>query len=99
MTTALAPVKNGKQSEIERDTRGRFVTGNKGGPGRPPVEFSPRQIIRTQLEQRPSVIAKLFDLAEEGDLTAILAIIHYVEPPVKGDSAPVVVNTQVNVSW
>jgi hypothetical protein len=58
---------------------GKFVKGNKGGPGRPPIAFSPTAIIRARVEERPAVIDKLFEAADKGEAWAITYIIDRIE--------------------
>lgn len=65
--TEQAPDKNGKQSATGRDAKGRFAPGNRGGPGRPPAEFSFTELLRAKVAERPQLIERLVKLAESED--------------------------------
>lgn len=74
--TMQAPVKNRRQSAAERDERGRFLPGNKGGPGRPPAPFSVRELLRGKVADRPKTVERILDLCEsEDEHVAVRAIL------------------------
>lgn len=69
---------NKNRAQKERDDHGRFVKGWKGGPGRPPVEFSPTALLRTAVAERPKVVARIMELAESEDENVALKALMYI---------------------
>lgn len=73
MTVMAAPDKNGTKSA--RDDKGRFAPGNKGGPGRPPAEFSITELLRAEIAARPKLVKRWADLMESDDENVALRAI------------------------
>lgn len=56
---------------MERDERGMFAPGNKGGPGRPPKGECLTDILREKVDKE-AIAERLIELAmERGDITAL----------------------------
>lgn len=101
----MAPDKNGGQS-VERDAHGRFVKGNRGGPGRAPAAFSFTELLRAKVAERPVIVSRLIELAESEDenvaLKAILGIANRLDGMPKQSqehSGPGGGDIQVKVRW
>lgn len=62
---------------------GKFQPGNRLSKGRPPVEYSITELVRTGIKERPRIIERWLDLAEspDGDLAlkAIISLVNRVE--------------------
>ncbi len=75
-------VKNGTLTG--KDGKGRFAPGNHFGHGRPPAIFSPTELLRAKVSQRPSVIERLLDLCESDDeqvaVRAIQVVLKQIDP-------------------
>lgn len=63
-----------------RDARGRFLKGapRKAGPGRPPAEFSPTQLLRSKVAERPQIIERILALAESEDENVAIKALTYI---------------------
>lgn len=69
---------------IEKDARGRFAPGNRGGPGRPRKHYEQRyqRIVYDALtpEALFRAVSKLIELAEQGDVAAIRELLRLALP-------------------
>lgn len=63
-----------------RDAKGRFLKGapRKAGPGRPPAEFSPTELLRAAVADRPAIIERILELAESEDENVAVKAITYI---------------------
>ena len=62
-----------------RDEFGRFIKGQTGNPkGRPPVEFSPTQLLRAAVAERPKIIQRILALCESEDENVAIKALTYV---------------------
>ena len=88
------PISNGENGDDDRDAKGRFKPGWKGGPGSPTARYS-RQ-LRERLNEAlfkvcspdrlVSAIDAVLKLAEAGDVAALRLLVERIAgPPVAAD--------------
>lgn len=69
---------------IEKDSRGRFAPGNRGGPGRPrkAIEARYQKIVYSAITEDAlfRAVSKLIELAEQGDVAAIREVLRLALP-------------------
>ena len=82
-------IKNGEKTE-ERDDRGRFRSGNRPGPGRPPGSRNKASVIAQDLldGEAEKIARKCVDMALGGDVTAIRLCLERLVPPRKEVAHP-----------
>lgn len=63
-----------------RDTKGRFVKGSPGGPGRPRGEraYLDAMLNAVSLDDWQKATAKMLTLAQAGDVNAFKAVVPYL---------------------
>jgi hypothetical protein len=70
-----------RASEGERDARGRFVAGNKGGPGNPfgrrTAQLRKAMIAAVNDDDLQAIMAKMVELAKSGDVAAAKLVLAY----------------------
>ena len=69
---------------IEKDTRGRFAPGNRGGPGRPRKEYEASRQAVVFRSVSDETVARILDVlvtaALQGDVSAAKAVLGLVLP-------------------
>ncbi len=67
--------------DAERDERGRFVRGWRGGPGRPPRAVEEQYLAALRealsLDDWRAIVARAVEQAKRGDATARQFLAHY----------------------
>ena len=83
-------LETGQESSPEQDSRGRFVKGNKGGPGRPKgvKDRLSLSVLQRLQERGTDVVEQVLNLAiEKGDVTAARLVLERLVA--KADSQPI----------
>ena len=68
----------------------RFEKGKRGNPaGRKPLSITATKVRKNLAEDLPAILAKLVELAKQGDTTAIKLILDRICPTIKPQALPV----------
>jgi hypothetical protein len=77
---------------VTRDKKGRWLPGRSANPkGKPPDSGMVGTLRKAIRERLPSIVAKLADQAEAGDVQAARVLVERVLPPVRAESREIVV--------
>ena len=77
---------------VTRDKKGRWLPGRSANPkGKPPDSGMVGTLRKAIRERLPSIVAKLADQAEGGDVQAARVLVERVLPPVRAESREIVV--------